>query len=111
MSQKITANAQTRNEELAGILQKWLDKCEFDDVENPFRYNQEGIECFDVIKAMLGPREIDSMFSGFTSMCVSIVQKYVFRHRFKGNPLKDLKKAREYLNKAIEELEKDGFTE
>lgn len=31
--------------------------------------------------------------------------KYVSRHKYKDNPLKDLKKARWYLNKLIAELE------
>ena len=37
--------------------------------------------------------------------------KYVSRHKYKGKALQDLKKARWYLNKLIEELERKNINE
>ena len=34
--------------------------------------------------------------------------KYVSRHKYKGKPLQDLKKARWYIDKLIEELENEN---
>jgi len=35
------------------------------------------------------------------------VGKYVYRHKYKGKALQDLKKARWYIDRMIEELEKN----
>lgn len=74
------------------------DKDKFDDVEKPAHYNLSEIECFDAIEAQLGK---------YTKYyCLGNVVKYDWRHEYKGTPLKDLKKAAWYLNKAIEMHEK-----
>lgn len=67
----------------------------FDVVERPAHYNQGGIECIEYIKQVLGPE-------GFIAYCLGNQIKYTHRHKYKGKPQEDLKKARYYLNKAIE---------
>jgi len=68
-----------------------------DDVNNPEHYNKTGRETIETIEdAMLGDE-----FEGYLK---GNVLKYVTRYRFKHeeDPLKDLLKARWYLNKLIE---------
>lgn len=66
-----------------------------DDVNHPDHYTLGGIEVFDFIKAW------------DLSFAEGNVVKYTVRSPFKGNRLKDLKKARWYLDKLIEEAEAD----
>lgn len=68
-----------------------------DDVNHPDHYTLGGIEVFDFIKAW----EL--------SFAEGNVVKYTVRSPFKGNRLKDLKKARWYLDKLIEEAEADAL--
>jgi len=62
-------------------------------VNNPAHYNQGSLEVIDVIE------DWDMNFSEGN------VIKYVARHRFKGEPLEDLKKARWYLDRLIQAVE------
>ena len=62
-------------------------------VNHPAQYNQGKIEVIDAIE------DWDLNF------CEGNVVKYVARHRFKGEPLEDLKKARWYLERLILTLE------
>ena len=62
-------------------------------VNNPAHYNQGSFEVIDVIE------DWDMNFSEGN------VIKYVARHRFKGEPLEDLKKARWYLDRLIQAAE------
>jgi len=59
-----------------------------DNVQRPAHYSGDGIECIDVIEAMLGP-------DGFRAFCLGNVLKYSWRHRLKNGP-EDLAKARVY---------------
>jgi hypothetical protein len=61
-----------------------------DAVNHPEHYNQEGIECIDVVEAF-----------GFN---LGNAIKYVWRRNKKGNPLQDLEKATWYLNRAERDL-------
>jgi hypothetical protein len=61
-----------------------------DEVNNPSHYNQNGIEVIDVIETYTPD-----------SPHLANVLKYVCRHSYKGNPLKDLRKAAWYLDRAI----------
>jgi len=71
-----------------------------DDVNFPTHYNQKGIEVIDVIEAYTPD-----------SPHLANVIKYVCRHSYKGNALKDLKKASWYLDRAIVLLEQDESPE
>ena len=69
-----------------------------DNINQPKHYNinwkgEQTIETFDYIK---------SWRMGYAE---GNVIKYVSRHKYKGKALQDLKKARWYLDKLIEELE------
>lgn len=71
---------------------------ESDPVNKPSHYRHGGIECLDVIKAALDDE-------GFKAFCLGNSIKYIYRHKYKGKPLEDLKKAQFYLNKTISEME------
>ena len=68
-----------------------------DPVNHPAHYTQGGIECIDALKAALG-------FEGFKSYCRGNIIKYLWRTEHK-NKVQDLKKARWYLDRLIEESE------
>lgn len=61
-----------------------------DPVHHPRHYTKHasGVECIDVVM--------------HESFCVGNAMKYIWRHREKGKPIEDLKKAIWYLNKQIE---------
>ena len=64
-------------------------------VDHPPHYNKGKIEVIEAIE------DWDLNFSEGT------VIKYVARHRFKSEPLEDLRKAQWYLTRLIENLEKN----
>ena len=70
----------------------------YDTVSKPAHYNHgDGIECIDYIKQVLGKE-------GFVAYCRGNQMKYQHRAMYKGNPVEDLEKARQYLDWAIETL-------
>jgi len=66
-------------------------------VNHPPHYTSGTVECIDCIEAA-------GLLEGF---CLANTIKYIYRHKSK-NGLEDLKKARWYLNRVIEYLEKKG---
>lgn len=62
-----------------------------DDVNEPRHYNKQGIEVIDVIEAYELPYKLGNVI------------KYVLRHQYKDDPIKDLEKARWYLDRTIKE--------
>lgn len=70
-----------------------------DNVNHPSHYTQGGIECIDAIASATCTK------TGIEAVCAANVIKYVWRCEEK-NGLEDLKKARFYLNRMIEEKEK-----
>ena len=71
----------------------------FDPVDKPAHYNLGGgVECIDYIKQILGT-------DGFINYCQGNMIKYQHRHRYKSNPVEDMKKAQWYLNKMLETME------
>lgn len=72
-----------------------------DQVKHPSHYQgTQGLEVIDIMKNFL-PKYQD----GYVAGMIKDVIKYILRAPSKGNLLQDLKKAREYLNFAIEYLE------
>ena len=67
-----------------------------EEVESPKHYNAGGIECIDAIKSSMS-------HEAFLGYLKGNVQKYMWRYEKKANPSEDLKKARWYLDKLIEE--------
>ena len=63
-------------------------------VNRPSHYSQNGIECFDVIRAVLGT-------DGLKTFCEGNIIKYAFRMRHKGQYLYDVKKIRTYAEQII----------
>ena len=73
-----------------------------DNINHPRHYIIEDLypyESIDIIKANLGRK-------GFISFCLGNVFKYLIRHE-KKNGLEDLKKAKVYLNWAINSWENE----
>lgn len=72
----------------------------FDPVHKPEHYNRHNsIECIEAIEACTG-----SLFSVYLQ---GNVMKYLWRYRYKDNPLQDLGKSKWYLNKLIETVAKE----
>ena len=69
-----------------------------DNVNHPSHYTQGSIECIDAIKAATVGK------TGIEAVCVANVVKYLWRYEEK-NGLEDVKKARWYLERLINELE------
>ena len=76
------------------------EKCNFqgesDLVNHPPHYNKGGVECIDYIKQQLGS-------VGFRSYLEGNVVKYIHRHKYKNQNIRDLEKANWYLDKLISE--------
>lgn len=68
-----------------------------DPVNKPSHYNAGDVETIDGIRAALG--------EGFADYCKGNVLKYVWRCGLKGDGVEDLRKARKYLEWAIEAME------
>ena len=68
-----------------------------DMVNQPPHYNQAGIECIEAIRAATG--------EGYEFYLQGNILKYLWRYKYK-NGLEDLKKARWYLDKLIDEKTK-----
>lgn len=69
-----------------------------DNVNKPSHYASGDIECIDAIKASM-TRE------AFLGYLKGNIQKYVWRYEKKINPVEDLKKARWYMSRLVEEVE------
>ena len=65
-----------------------------DMVNHPPHYKTNAIECIDAICASTG--------EGYEFYLQGVIIKYLWRYRYKGKPVEDLKKAEWYLNKLIE---------
>ena len=83
------------------------DPTKADMVNHPPHYNQYGVECIDALRAACG--------EGFEYYLQGNVMKYLWRFDYKGEPIKDLKKAQWYLERmlkevTLEEYEKYGNT-
>lgn len=83
-------------ESVMGAYEHYFD---FDPVDKPSHYANKEIEVIDYIQDTLSDEE----FEGY---CMGNVIKYVSRYKHK-NGVEDLKKARYYLNKVIDEYERE----
>ena len=76
-------------------------------VEHPSHYTSGGIECIDAMKAMLAGYEQAKIATKFYWHFLSgQVLKYLWRWPLKECPLQDLKKARWYLDRLIDDIAK-----
>lgn len=69
-----------------------------DMVNHPSHYTQGGIECIDALKAATVSKK------GIEAVCTANAIKYLWRYEEK-NGVEDVKKARWYIDRLIEELE------
>lgn len=67
------------------------------EVSVPTRYNKRGVECLDITNTLSGDNNIQYFYLG-------CIMKYLYRRM----NVTDLKKAGTYLNKWIENAEKNG---
>ena len=74
-----------------------------DPVEKPAHYRVGEVEAIDYINQQLG--------SGVKDYLLGNVHKYLHRHRFKGQAVEDLRKARWYLEKLIFEEVQGGMND
>ena len=70
----------------------------FDMVNHPPHYNQSGVECIDAISAATG--------DNFKYYLQGNIMKYLWRFDYKGKAVEDLNKAKWYLDKLIEHMDK-----
>ena len=70
----------------------------FDMVKHPPHYNQSGVECSDAISAATG--------DNFKYYLQGNIMKYLWRFDYKGKAVEDLNKAKWYLDKLIEHVDK-----
>ena len=54
-----------------------------DNINHPEHYNQNGIECIDVIEAAIGT-------DGCAAFCIGNALKYIYRHKHKGTAIDDI---------------------
>ena len=74
-----------------------------DMVNHPPHYNQNGVECIDAISAATG--------DNFKYYLQGNIMKYLWRFDYKGKAVEDLNKAKWYLDKLIEETEKNEVSD
>ena len=76
-----------------------IEDVELDTVINkPPHYGDGEIECIDYMKDNMDTM----MFMGYLE---GNCKKYMHRYRYKGKPVEDLKKAKWYLDRLIQEME------
>lgn len=71
-----------------------------DAVNKPPHYNQGSIECIEYLKDNLG--------DGFPDYLDGNIKKYLHRWRYKNAPIEDLRKARWYLERLIQEVNENA---
>ena len=84
---------------MANIYTAFPEACtsEPDNVNQPNHYTFGGVECIEALRACM----TKEAFCGF---CKGNIMKYLWRYEHK-NKVEDLKKARQYLNWLIEQME------
>jgi hypothetical protein len=88
----------TKEEWDAAGVKTWYGKRQvpkFDSVNNPHHYNTGKIECIDAIKESMDSHDFKGYLKGN-------ILKYLWRYEYK-NGVEDLRKAKWYLDKLIEE--------
>lgn len=82
-----------------GQIEETGSKSEADIVKNPDHYTFRGRECSDVISTMTATS------TGKIAYYEGAICKYMYRYPMKGEPIKDLMKARQYIDMLIRELQ------
>lgn len=82
-----------------GQIEETGSNSEADIVKNPDHYTFRGRECSDVISTMTATS------TGKIAYYEGAICKYMYRYPMKGTPIKDLMKARQYIDMLIRELQ------
>jgi hypothetical protein len=69
---------------------------DFDPVNKPEHYASQGVECIDVI--LQNCRDLP----GDQAALYANIQKYIWRYNSKGDPVRDLRKAKWYLDRLLD---------
>lgn len=77
-----------------------IDSIPVDTTPQSDHYRQTSIEAIEGIKGSMTKEEYQGFLKGNTL-------KYLWRYNYKDSPLKDLKKARDYLDWLIESVEEE----
>tara|TARA_R100001369_G_scaffold40567_1_gene66639 strand:- start:885 stop:1112 length:228 start_codon:yes stop_codon:yes gene_type:complete len=68
-----------------------------DMVNNPPHYNRKNIEAIQAIEASMEPEEFCGYLKGN-------ILKYLWRYKYKGNPVEDLEKSEYYLKVLVQKV-------
>lgn len=82
-----------------GQIEEVVTNSESDIVKNPDHYTFRGRECSDIIATMTATS------NGKIAYYEGAICKYMYRYPMKGEPIKDLMKARQYIDMLIRELQ------
>lgn len=82
-----------------GQIEEVVTNSESDIVKNPDHYTFRGRECSDIITTMTATS------NGKIAYYEGAICKYMYRYPMKGEPIKDLMKARQYIDMLIRELQ------
>lgn len=82
-----------------GQIEETEIKNEADIIKNPDHYTFRGRECSDIIATMTATS------TGKIAYYEGAICKYMYRYPMKGTPIKDLMKARQYIDMLIRELQ------
>lgn len=82
-----------------GQIEEVVTNSESDVVKNPDHYTFRGRECSDIISTMTATS------NGKIAYYEGAICKYMYRYPMKGEPIKDLMKARQYIDMLIRELQ------
>lgn len=82
-----------------GQIEEVVTNSESDVVKNPDHYTFRGRECSDIIATMTATS------NGKIAYYEGAICKYMYRYPMKGEPIKDLMKARQYIDMLIRELQ------
>jgi hypothetical protein len=101
---EVNMNTQTtkKDEGKSFLADLWNSQTN-DEVNHPSHYNNGKIECIEAIEAASTQEEFEGYLRGN-------VLKYVWRFKYKDN-IKDLRKARWYLDKLIEKVNENVGSE
>ena len=89
-------NRELKKDEEKPFLADLWNSQKLDEVNHPTHYNNGKVECIEAIDSASTKEEFEGYLRGN-------VLKYVWRFRYKDN-IKDLRKARWYLDKLIEQV-------
>lgn len=82
-----------------GQIEETGSNSKADIVKNPDHYTFRGRECSDIISTMTATS------NGKIAYYEGAICKYMYRYPMKGEPIKDLMKARQYIDMLIRELQ------